>query len=82
MSHECHWPGCGKQVPARMWGCPQHWFRLPQKIRDAIWKAYRPGQGIDKRPSDAYLEAAKSAREWIVQSAKVNASTGTGDRAG
>ncbi len=63
--HTCHWPGCKAVVPPRMWGCSRHWFTLPKRLRDKIWAAYRPGQEIDKRPSQAYLEAAKEAQGWI-----------------
>ena len=65
MTHTCHWPGCRVPVPPKMWGCKTHWFRLPGALRHAIWKAYRPGQEIDKHPSEAYLLAAQRAQEWI-----------------
>ena len=65
MTHTCHWPGCGKAVPPAMWGCRQHWFALPKRLRDRIWATYRPGQEIDKRPSETYLDAAKAAQDWI-----------------
>ena len=64
-SHECHWPSCGKQVPPAMWGCREHWFKLPKAIRDQIWRAYRPGQERDFNVSDEYFEAARSAQIWI-----------------
>jgi len=63
--HVCHWPGCGKPVPPRMWGCGPHWFRLPKHLRSLIWKTYAPGQEITKKPSRAYLEAARQVQEWI-----------------
>lgn len=65
MSHTCHWPGCKTEVPPKLWGCRDHWFRLPKYIRDNIWATYRSGQEIDKRPSEAYLNVAKQAQEWI-----------------
>jgi hypothetical protein len=65
MTHHCHWPTCFVEVPPAMWGCKKHWFMLPQNIRNAIWKAYRPGQEITKTPSRAYIYAAQSAQEWI-----------------
>jgi hypothetical protein len=68
--HECHWPGCGRTVPPAMWGCREHWFPLPKPIRDAIWRAYRPGQEEDGGVSAAYVEAAKAAREWIEEQTK------------
>lgn len=63
--HRCHWPSCDRQVPPRMWGCSEHWFRLPKRLRDRIRATYRPGQEIDKRPSAAYLDAADEAQSWI-----------------
>ncbi len=63
--HACHWPGCTAQVPPAMWGCREHWFRLPKSLRDRIWAAFRPGQEIDKRPSTEYLAVAREAQDWI-----------------
>jgi hypothetical protein len=63
--HVCHWPGCTKQVPPAMWGCSQHWFKLPKALRERIWRAYRPGQEDDLRPSESYMEAAEAVQEWI-----------------
>lgn len=65
--HRCHWPGCPKQVPPAMWGCKDHWYRLPKSLRTKIWKAYEPGQEIDGRPSAEYLEVAKEVERWIYQ---------------
>lgn len=44
-----------------MWGCREHWFGLPKKIRDAIWREYRPGQERDKQPSYRYLAVQRLA---------------------
>lgn len=63
--HDCHWPGCGKQVPPAMWGCKAHWYRLPMAIRTRIFRAYRIGQENDGRPSRQYIEAANAAQDWI-----------------
>lgn len=48
-----------------MWGCKQHWFRLPRSLRNRIWDTYVPGQEISKMPSDEYIQAAKDVQEWI-----------------
>ncbi len=64
MTHLCHHPGCTKEVEPKFWGCSRHWFRLPKRLRVAIWAAYRPGQEVDKQPSARYIEAAQRAREW------------------
>jgi hypothetical protein len=69
--HECHWPGCPKQVPPALWGCPPHWYALPRSLRDRIWRAYEPGQESgSRRPSREYLEVAKDVQEWIREHGK------------
>lgn len=65
MKHTCHWTGCAREVPPAMWGCREHWFKLPKVLRDAIWRHYRPGQEVDKRPSDRYLATAALVQNWI-----------------
>lgn len=66
-AHTCHWPGCEREVPPAMWGCRQHWFTLPKALRDRVWRAYRPGQEIDKRPSETYLQVAEDVQAWIAE---------------
>lgn len=65
MKHTCHWPDCGRPVPPAMWGCKEHWFRLPKALRDAVWRTYRPGQEVTKTPSHEYLVAARLVQGWI-----------------
>lgn len=66
MTHHCHWPGCKREVPPRLWGCREHWFRLPKTLRDWIWATYIPGQEITKDPSVEYVMAAAAVRAWIL----------------
>ena len=63
--HICHWPGCEVQVPPAKWGCFKHWFRLPPLLRKKVWAAFRPGQEIDMRPSNAYIDVVTEVDEWI-----------------
>ena len=63
--HMCHWPGCDRGVPAAMWGCRDHWFRLPKSLRARIWLTYQPGQEVTKKPSPEYIAAAQAVRQWI-----------------
>jgi hypothetical protein len=65
VKHHCHWPGCTVEVPPKLWGCKKHWYSLPAELRAAIWREYRPGQEIDKRPSQAYLDVADAVEKWI-----------------
>jgi len=67
MSHTCHRPGCGREVPPKLWGCKVHWYALPKPLRDRIWSTYVPGQEITKTPSRAYLAAARDVQAWIAQ---------------
>lgn len=61
MAHDCHATGCSAIVPPAMFACKRHWFMVPKPLRDRVWATYRPGQEDDKRPSRAYLLAAKDA---------------------
>lgn len=63
--HTCHWPGCTVQVPPAMWGCRQHWYRLPTYLRSKIWRAFQPGQEITMTPSREYIEVTREVYEWI-----------------
>jgi hypothetical protein len=53
------------QVPPAMWGCRNHWYKLPKSLRDKIWETYRIGQEIDGDPSLEYLEVMKEVQKWI-----------------
>ena len=48
-----------------MWGCREHWFKLPKRLRDEIWRTYVPGQEITKTPSPEYIMVAQAVQEWI-----------------
>jgi hypothetical protein len=48
-----------------MWGCREHWFKLPKALRDRVWEAYEPGQEIRMDASDDYLNVAYEVEEWI-----------------
>jgi hypothetical protein len=61
VNHTCHAPGCKRLVPPKMFACKAHWFALPKKIRDAIWREYRPGQENDKNPSLRYMAVQRLA---------------------
>lgn len=63
--HHCHWPGCEVQVPPAMWGCKTHWFRLPIRLRNMVWAAYRPGQEVNGTPSEEYHDVMVAVERWI-----------------
>lgn len=66
-NHECHWPGCARQVPPAMWGCKNHWYMLPPELRAKIWNWYVPGQEVNGTPSTLYIEVAREVQEWIAK---------------
>ena len=63
--HECHWPGCKEQVKPALWGCKNHWFRLPERLRNRIWATYSSGQEETGKVSPAYVHVAREVQEWI-----------------
>lgn len=66
--HACHWPGCKRQVRPAMWGCREHWYKLPKHLRDRIWQTYAPGQEEGKADvSREYLDAARAVQDWILE---------------
>lgn len=62
----CGWYGCGVEVDAKLWGCRDHWFKLPPDIRRRIMAHYRDGQEVGKvPPSHEYMSAITDAARWI-----------------
>lgn len=68
--HKCPWPDCRELVPVIHWGCKPHWFALPRRFRERIWKEYRRGQGVRRLPTLAYLAVAREVQAWIVEQIK------------
>lgn len=66
-THHCHWPGCTVRCKPAFWGCQKHWYMLPDALRRAIWRCYRPGQEVDKSPSGEYVKVARSVQAWIAK---------------
>lgn len=66
MNHTCHWPGCKKEVPPKLWGCAPHWFLLPKNLRDKVWANYQVGQEVNKKPSKQYIEIAQEIQAWVI----------------
>lgn len=80
--HPCHWPGCPQQVHPARWGCLPHWRKLPKRLRDALWAAYRPGQEADRRPSRQYVEVAREIQDWIQEQNQAKLTEPTARRKG
>ena len=41
---DCAWPGCKVTAKRGQLMCPRDWYRVPKRLRDAIWLHYVPGQ--------------------------------------
>jgi hypothetical protein len=66
-THRCHARACTKHVPPEMLMCKRHWFRVPKRVRDAVWAHYRPGQCDDMNPSQAWHRAADAAIGFVAR---------------
>lgn len=58
MSHDCPRPECSRSVPDDMFACRGDWYALPERLRDAIWQAWRHGSAED------HYAAMDEAIEW------------------
>lgn len=67
MAHTCHAKNCKVEVPPSMFMCKPHWYRLPRRLRNAVWDAYVPGQEDRKDPSGEYIDIAREAIDWLEQ---------------
>lgn len=59
--HTCHAARCETPCPPRLLMCPGHWRMVPKAMQDAVYAAYRPGQGTRSIPSDDWFVAAFTA---------------------
>ena len=70
----CLWPNCSKQRPdGWMWGCEQHWFMLPEELRDAVFSAYLPSR--EDNPTEEWQVIMKAIQEWIASEHPVSVVT-------
>ena len=67
IKHTCHARGCDRLIPPRRFMCPAHWQMVPMVLQRAILEFYIPGQEKDKRPSPAYVQAAREAIEAVAE---------------
>lgn len=70
MTHVCHADGCKVAVPPSMLMCLRHWRMVPRALQSAVWRTYRNGQEIDKRPSPAYMIARRAAVQAVAEKEK------------
>ncbi len=49
--------GCNRAIAAKFLMCGRHWVMVPPELQTAVYREYRPGQEIDKKPTHDYLVA-------------------------
>jgi hypothetical protein len=54
-------------VPPEWLMCKPHWALVPDQLQARVWATYRPGQEIDKHPSEQYLVAACAAIDAVAE---------------
>lgn len=59
--HTCHARECKVACPPTYLMCGRHWRMVPATIQREVWKHYREGQCVDKRPSAEWHRAADAA---------------------
>lgn len=59
--HTCHAVGCAINVPPKLVMCPKHWRMVPLALQREVWRHYRVGQELDKRPTFEYMVAQRAA---------------------
>jgi len=47
--------------------CPRHWYMVPPSLRTQVWRTYRPGQEVSKTPTQEYIDAARTAINYVAQ---------------
>lgn len=51
--HGCAYPGCEKPVPASKLACLMHWFALPPRVTDLLFREFQIGRldpdGFERR---------------------------------
>jgi len=67
IEHTCHARGCNVPVPPERLMCLAHWRRVPKPIQQAVWRSYRVGQCDDRKPSEAWHQAADAAIGFVAR---------------
>lgn len=52
--HACAFPGCARRISVMRLACIEHWFFLPDALRDVLYREYRAaalaGRSLDGSP--------------------------------
>jgi hypothetical protein len=67
IDHRCHAIRCNTEIDPNKLMCAHHWSLVPPKIKKDVSRHYRIGQEKDKKPSAAWMNAAKKAIEAVAK---------------
>lgn len=69
MMHGCAYPGCEKQVPASKLACLMHWFALPPRVSDLLFREFQIGRldpaGLERRHGHQAVRELSLAH-WVL----------------
>jgi hypothetical protein len=60
-AHNCPVNGCPQHVSSRMLMCRYHWYAVPRPLRNAVWAAWRGGEGVGTPEHTVAIRAAIDA---------------------
>ncbi|AFW96153.1 hypothetical protein ANA_C13491 [Anabaena sp. 90] len=64
--HYCHLPSCCMKVKPQYLMCSSYWKLVPAYLQALVYKNYRQGQEIDKKPSQEYLRVSQLAIQHVI----------------
>ena len=71
MKHTCHAQNCKVIVKPALLMCSKHWQMVPAPMKQKVYQAYVPGQGLTgTRPTKEYLSAARAAITYVAAKEK------------
>lgn len=71
MQHHCHVEGCNNTCIPKYLMCRRHWYKVPKRIQNLVYKYYRVGQCNDMDVSVEWFIAARLAINHVAYAEKV-----------
>ncbi len=68
MNHTCHANFCNIKTEPKLLMCKPHWKQLPNKLKNAVWLAFKGTTKESRIKSIPYLTACAEAVEFIAES--------------
>lgn len=65
--HTCHPQNCTRTIHPSLLMCGKHWRMVSQPTQRLVWKHFRAGQEVDKKPSRESVEAMRKAIQEVAE---------------